>query len=233
MLKPANESVESLAWQARVMAEVRPDTVRVAPPQRSIGGTFIVAGWTASALCAGRHEARRWLDVIEVGRRFHEALAHVERPDFLDARADPWAVADRCAWGELSLEPYRGSAHVSRLESCLVPIRAPSQVIHGDLTGNVLFADPLSPAIIDVSAYWRPVEFATAIVVADALAWGGATVADIESVVTADSFGQFLARALIFRIVADLVADPGSADAGAGAYARAVDLAVGLTRNGR
>jgi len=34
---------------------------------------------------------------------------------------------------------------------------APSQLIHSDLGGNVLFHDQLPPAIIDFSAYWRPV----------------------------------------------------------------------------
>ena len=46
--------------------------------------------------------------------------------------------------------------------------------MHGDLTGNVLFADDLAPAVIDFSPYWRPTGFASAIVVGDALLWEGA-----------------------------------------------------------
>lgn len=44
--------------------------------------------------------------------------------------------------------------------------------IHGDLTGNVLFAAGRAPAVIDFSPYWRPPVFAEAIVVADGLLWG-------------------------------------------------------------
>ena len=231
VLKPADESEAILAWQARVLAEIRPDDIRVGPPLPAIGGAFVVDGWSASAFCAGRHEPRRWLDIIEAGRRLHRALAHVERPVFLAARSDPWAVADRAAWGEIALDPYRRSPHVGRLESRLAPVRAPSQVIHGDLTGNVLFADPLAPAVIDLSPYWRPAEYATAIVVADALAWEGAAMDDLAPAFETDEFGQLLARALLFRVITDLVADPASGDARAGAYAGAIDLAVRLTRN--
>ncbi len=229
MLKPADGNQTALAWLARVLAQVRPDDVRVARPLPAIGGAFIVDGWSASAFCAGRHEPRRWLDVISVGRRFHLALAHVERPTFLAARSDPWAVADRAAWGEAALDPLRGSPHIERLESRLAPVRAPSQVIHGDLTGNVLFEDPLQPAVIDLSPYWRPAEYATAIVVADALAWEGASDEDLAPTFETEAFGQLLARALLFRMVTDIVVDPRSFAARSGAYSRAVDLAVSLT----
>ena len=37
------------------------------------------------------------------------------------------------------------------------PIVTTSQLIHGDLTENILFAEGLSPAVIDFSPYWRPV----------------------------------------------------------------------------
>ena len=228
MIKPADASDEVLAWQADLLAGVPPEIVRVARPTRSANGAFVVDGWCASTFCVGRHEARRWLDVIEAGRRLHAALRHVPRPAVLEARSDRWAVADRAAWGEASLAPYRDAPHVSRLEERLAPVRDVSQVIHGDLTGNVLFADPLPPAVIDMSAYWRPPAFATAIVVADALAWEGATVDDVEPVLREPQFGQLLARALLFRIVADVEADARSIGSRSAAYLPAVDLAVRL-----
>lgn len=46
-----------------------------------------------------------------------------------------------------------------------------AQLIHGDLTGNVLFAADEAPAVIDFSPYWRPPVFAEAVVVADGLLW--------------------------------------------------------------
>ena len=231
VLKPADTSEEVLAWQARILADV-PGDLRVGRPKRSARGTFIVEGWSASVFCPGRHEPRRWSDIIAVGRRLHRALAQVARPAFLDSRADPWAVADRAAWGDISLAPYRHTPHVALLADHLEPVRAPSQVIHGDLTGNVLFADALPPAVIDLSIYWRPAEFASAIVVADALVWEDADVSELTSAMDIGQFGQFLARALLYRIIADVVADPGSMDPRAAlAYAPVVDLAVRLTQD--
>lgn len=231
VFKPADTSEEILAWQARVLANIPPDSLRVGRPKGSIGGTFIVGGWSASVFCLGRREPRRWFDIIEVGRQLHRALAEFARPDFLVARTDPWAIADRAAWGDISLTPYHDSPHVARLESCLEPVRAGSQVIHGDLTGNVLFAGGLPPAVIDLSLYWRPVEFATAIVVADALVWEGASVSELPSATDIDQFGQLLARALLFRIVADAVADSDSMGARATTYGPAVDLAVRIIQD--
>lgn len=231
VFKPADASEGSLAWQARVLADVPSDTIRVGRPERSRGGTFIVGGWSASLFCPGRHEPRRWSDIIAVGRRLHRALAQVARPDFLVSRTDRWAIADRAAWGDISLAPYRETPHVARLEARLEPVRAPSQVIHGDLTGNVLFADSLPPAVIDLSPYWRPVEFATAIVVADALVWEGADPVELSSTMDTDQFSQLLTRALLFRIIADAAADPDSMSGRATTYAPAVDLALRLIQD--
>ena len=63
---------------------------------------------------------------------------------------------------------------IARLADVLEPLTVANQLVHGDLTGNILFDDALAPAVIDVSLYWRPPAFASAIVVADALVWEGA-----------------------------------------------------------
>ena len=188
----------------------------------------MVDGWMASTFCEGSHQQGRWLDIIEVADRLHGALANVACPSFHSGRDDPWAKADRVAWGEASVTPFLHVPHVARLAPLLAPIDDPSQVIHGDLTGNVLFADPLPPAVIELTVYWRPAAYAHAVVVADALAWEGATPDDLAPATSRDGFGQFLARALLARIVTDWLADPRSAAAHGPAYDSAVDLAVSL-----
>ena len=75
--------------------------------------------------------------------------------------------------------------------------------MHGDLTGNVLFADGLPPAVIDFSPFWRPTGFASAVVVGDALLWEDADESLLGAVAHVDDFAQFLLRALIFRAVVD------------------------------
>lgn len=226
MVKPADTSEEILAWQAETLNKISDDGLRLALPHRSLDGRFVVDGWVASTFCSGSHQRGRWLDIIAAGERFHAALAGVACPDFVLARDDPWSIADRAAWAEVPLAPYLRAPHVVRLSSRLAPVSAPSQVVHGDLTGNVLFADPLPPAVIDLSIYCRPAAYASAIVVADALAWEGATPADLERAMSTSGFGQLLARALLFRIVTDWLVDPRSAEVRASAYSPAVDLAV-------
>jgi hypothetical protein len=84
----------------------------------------------------------------------------------------------------------------------LRPITAPSQVIHGDLTGNVLFDDELPPAVIDLSPYFRPPAFASAVVVADALVWEGADASLLDALDRDGALPQYLLRALIYRVAA-------------------------------
>ena len=83
--------------------------------------------------------------------------------------------------------------------------------MHGDLTGNVLFAPGIPPAVIDFSPYWRPTAFAAAVVVGDALAWEGADESLLGAVAHIAAFPQFLLRALIYRIVVDALFRPGEA----------------------
>jgi uncharacterized protein (TIGR02569 family) len=203
VLKPLDMEPEALAWQADVLATIRCDGFRVAQPRRAGNGSVVVQGWCAWERLEGRHEKGRWADVIAVGERFHEAVVDVPRPALIGRRADPWAIGDRVAWGELPADDFMQVKHLPRLVAALRPLGAPSQLIHGDLTANVLFADDLSPAIIDLSPYWRPTAFASAVVVADALVWEGAAEGVLDAVAHVERFEQFLLRALIYRAVAD------------------------------
>jgi uncharacterized protein (TIGR02569 family) len=230
VFKPSDLAPGELTWHADVLPTVEARGVRLSFPKRTLGGELVVDGWTAWSFLPGEHVAGRWLDVIVAGDRFHQILTGLARPAFLDARTDPWAIGDRVAWGELPVEPYRDVPHIARLADRLAPVQARGQLVHGDLTGNVLFADGLPPALIDLSLYWRPTAFATAIVVADALVWEGADESLLESVADADDFGQMLLRALLYRLVAAV--EGGFEDdevAIERRYRRAVDIAVALT----
>ena len=214
VLKPLDwaMSPEELEWQGAVLDAVREDGFRVARLQRAHDGSALVDGWCAWEHVEGSHHERRWAEVIAVGERFHAALAGVPRPALIDTRTDHWAIGDRVAWGELPAARFAHVKHVPRLLDALQPIDAPSQLVHGDLTGNVLFAHGLPPAVIDFSPYWRPTAFATAVVVGDALAWEGADESLLDAVAHLDDFPQFLLRALIYRIVVDALFRHGEPD---------------------
>jgi uncharacterized protein (TIGR02569 family) len=225
VLKPLDMAEEELAWQADTFAALTCDGFRVAMPLRAADGRLVVDGWTATRAVGGRHEPRRWAEIIAVGERFHRALAGLDRPDFIDRRTNAWAVADRVAWGEESAHAFSDTQHVPRLIAALRPVDSPAQLIHGDLTGNVLFDEDRPPAILDFSPYWRPTGYAAAIVAVDAITWEGADASLLDGLGHIDDLEQYLVRAALFRIVADRILRGPTPD-DADPFRPAVELAV-------
>jgi uncharacterized protein (TIGR02569 family) len=229
VVKSVDVDLEELAWQAQVFSRIPAAGFRLARPRRAADGSLCVDGWSAAEYVTGTHEERRWPEIIAVGERFHAALRGIARPSFLDQRSSRWAISDRVAWGEIPASEFPYVRHLPELVSALRPVTAPSQLIHGDLTGNVLFDGAQPPAIIDFSPYWRPAAYASAIVIADALVWEGADLQVLDAVTHIGDFGQYLVRALIFRAVADWIfsqEEPANSSAeDNGRWASAVNLA--------
>jgi len=229
VLKPVEFLAETL-WRARVLAEL-PDSAefRVARPVQARDGAWAAQGWEASRLVEGDVDTRRLDDVLRAGIAFHTAVAGLPRPAFLDLRDDPWSFGDRVAWNEL---PLQASPAALELLEPLIQARRPvgvlPQVVHGDLPGNVLFAGGLPPAIIDWPPYWRPVSWASAVAVADALCWYDATPELPARWSHLAEWGQMLVRALIYRITThDKAAGPAGWTPGQIAtYRPVIDLAT-------
>ena len=86
-------------------------------------------------------------------------------------------TGDQVAWGERDpgtlLGPAAGelAGQVRLLLAALRPVCLPSQLVHADLAGNVLFADGRTPAVIDFSPLERPAGLPLAVVAVDALQW--------------------------------------------------------------
>ncbi|MCY1143282.1 hypothetical protein OWR29_35250 [Actinoplanes sp. Pm04-4] len=183
------------------LAEVQSSEFRLATPLRTRDGSFEFQGWSATRWVEGREpdytRAETWQKIIEAGRAFHRAVAGIARPLFVDARQDWWARGDRVAWGERDGQ-FRPefAATAERLRRGLGPL-GEAQLVHADLTQNVLFAPGLPPAIIDISPYWRPPAYAEAVVVADALCWHNAQPELLDYVQVSESA---VARALLFRM---------------------------------
>ena len=150
--------------------------LRVAKPVRSTDGRWIVGGWTASRFVPGTPEHRGDASVL-AAVKLHRATAGLPRPDFLDARKDVDAVADRIAWEELEvpLDETKGGRWFEVLAGARRPINLPPQVAHGELLAGLLFDGDAAPASSTSCPYYRPGEYGAAIVAVDALAWGGAT----------------------------------------------------------
>jgi uncharacterized protein (TIGR02569 family) len=231
VLKPADRDDQELAWQASIYSQIVGDGFRLARPRGADDGSLCVDGWCATEYVSGAHEPGRWLEIISVGTRFHCALHGIPRPRFLDERSSAWAIGDRVAWGRISCAEFPQVRHLPSLAAAIRPVAAPSQLIHGDLSGNVLFDAELPPAIIDFSPYWRPASYASAIVIADALLWEGADAQILGGVSHIDDFGQYLLRALVFRLVSEWLLsgpEPSRTAVHHAPWRMAIDLARGL-----
>jgi len=203
VFKPV-EDISEAVWRAALLRDLQVPCVRIPRPVTTVGGDAVVEGWAAAAFVAGETAPRgRWPELIEASRHFHRALAGAPRPGFIDSKTHQWATADRVAWGQtISVAAPATEALLRELTQRLRPTHLASQLVHSDLSGNVLFAEGQPPAIIDLSLVWRPVAYAEAIVIVDALLWYDADPEILDLIEPAEA-EQMLLRALIFRLLAD------------------------------
>ncbi|MFM9034358.1 MAG: TIGR02569 family protein [Mycobacterium sp.] len=208
------------AWSAKVRESMFVEGLRLARPVRSTDGRYVVSGWRADTYVAGAPEARHD-EVVSAGVRLHEVTAGLERPRFLtQAPVPPWTevdvftTADRAAWEDRPLQNLPPGAPpipdtqdrvqsvdlVRQLAGLRRPTESPSQLVHGDLYGTVLFAGTAAPGITDITPYWRPASWAAGVAVVDALSWGEADDELIERWDDLPEWPQMVLRALMFRL---------------------------------
>ncbi len=209
VLKPVDLPVES-RWRATVLDQLpESDAFRVPRPIKAASGDWLVQGWEACRRVAGRTDPTRWREAIATGTAFHQAIAELPRPAFLDDRDDWWSRADRASWDAAPMD----DPLLKQLAECRVPVKADNQVVHGDLLGNVMYAPGLAPAVIDWPPYWRPVAWSAAVAAVDAMCWNEAPIdafvshpEEEASLDRFESWTQMLIRALLFRMITDLEA---------------------------
>lgn len=228
VLKPERQPDAVIAWLATTVEAVGDtDQFRMARHVPAADGRWVVDGWAATGWLEGEHGSGDWDERLAVSRAFHAAIAGVPPPPAELPWAETWwSTADKVAWNEIDYDapdPVRGT--IDRLNPLLdAPWTGSApQVIHGDIGNNVLLADDLPPAVIDLSPGVRPAEFANAIAVADAIAWEDAPLTlAIRFSATVDGADELLARAVVFRLITAVEAYKGLPErvaAEVGAYA--------------
>ena len=219
--KPA-DSARAARWFAEVYEALAGPGFRVPRPVRAVTGDWVAEGWTASCWVAGAAAdwsgiSPRWPEMAAVSRALHTALAGVPVPAWLGTVENPWTIGDQVAWGERDPGPLLGPAagqvagQVRRLLAALRPVDLPDQLIHADLSGNVLFTDGMPPAVIDFSPLDRPAGLPLAIAAVDALQWGHARPEVLDQLDDERELDQLLARALIYRQITEIVRRAGTA----------------------
>ena len=237
VLKPAGDP-RVARWTAGLYRDLglltarRDPGFRVPRPLRTATGDWVAGdpaagGWVAWQWLPGEPASWAgvspfWPRLIAASRAFHAALAGRPAPPWLGRDGSPWTAGDQVAWGERDPGSVLAAAAAGPLAgqlrgllAALRPVRLPSQLIHGDLGGNVLFSPASPPAVIDFSPYWRPAGLALAVAAVDALTWGGADPAILGELDGEPEMGQLLARAHVGRLVTEVVSrrgDPGGLD---------------------
>lgn len=231
VLKPADDLVEH-AWVCDVFASWPVDVgVRVPEVVRASTGAWVYGGWAAHRFVDGTNASmRNDADVIRAASEaFHAQTSRLERPDFLDLRTDAWSQGDRVAWEDADAEGGAPTLEqIARLRAAFVPVDAGSQVIHGDIGGNVLVGDD-GATVIDWPPYYRAVGFALAVAVADAVRWEGLPVSFVYAWDDVPQWYQLLARALVYRLAtAGVQQVRGLVSLASGDHAAASEPAVAL-----
>lgn len=212
VLKLIDDEAEAM-WLAEFAATLPQNGFRLAKPIAAQDGRWIVDGWAAWTRLEGEHSTTKWPQLLDAASSFHRATAGVARPEFIERQGrtmapplDRWRFADRIVWGDSPIGDLARVKHARALLDARRDVRLPSQLIHGDLVGNVLFAEGLPPAIIDLSLYWRPVGYSAALVVGDALTWEGAPAEIVRLIEEFEAWPQLLLRAVLFRVLVNELA---------------------------
>ena len=202
-------------------AAARDGAARDGAARDEAAGDWVAGGWVAWQWLPGQPASWAgvspfWPRLIAASRAFHAALAGRPAPPWLGRDGSPWTAGDHVAWGERDPGSVLAAAAAGPLAgqlrgllAALRPVRLPSQLIHGDLGGNVLFSPASPPAVIDFSPYWRPAGLALAVAAVDALTWGGADPAILGELDGEPEIGQLLARAHVGRLVTEVVSRRG------------------------
>lgn len=214
VLKPSGFAPES-NWRADRLHNLhrrppgrRPRPVRIALPVRPRGaaeGGWLVEGWEGWEVVEGAPDPRRLDEVLRAGSDFAAIFAGLGRPAFLDLRDDAWTYGERVAFGELPVpEGCEWTGPLRELMAAWRPVdELRNYVVHGDLLGNVLFADGLPPAVIDWAVYFRPESWAQQVAVIDAVTWGYAPLDRLDRQM-GWHHAQDLLRALVYRMATNV-----------------------------
>ncbi|KAF5553814.1 ribosomal L1 [Fusarium mexicanum] len=217
LLRPSDDDKESeyIATLCKSLFELHPVDYRVPRPIQASDARYVCDGWTAWEYLEGKATPQGKFDILMTAcRAFHANITRlpVERPSFLSSRQNRFTEADLVTWEEKKLGDVDDvnsdvMATIQPILDQLVKLRQPfrekikNQLIHGDLTGNVLFDSETNkpPTIIDITLYWRPAEYAEAIIVADGLIWLNGDRKLVEMFGTDHTRMQLLVRALYWR----------------------------------
>ncbi len=200
--------------------------VQIPRPIRSQNGKWVEDCFVAWEYIPGEEQVGHYQEKMAVCDGFTDLFESVQKPNFITCEEDPWSTADRITWDERTRE-YEPEWQniIDRVTAHKKPITVASQLIHGDIAGNILFTATV-PAAIDITLYWRPACYAKALLAMDVQVWEQADPRRLHAlIVDIPEIDQLLVRAALRRVIAQpeqvatIQKDPKQALAKAESYA--------------
>ena len=202
VIKRAVNEAEHIALAA-ILAELPNSTkLRLPKPVMSTDGRLVVDGYVAWTFLTGDDLCGHYTEKVAAIDAYNELFQNVAKPTFIDERTDGWSIADRVSWGEetKTYEPVFQNL-IDEITPLLEAIDLPAQLIHGDMARHILLAPKQPPAIIDITPYWRPKDFAHAMMMVTDVAWWEGEIADFDFLKTRPHWRQLVIRAALKRII--------------------------------
>lgn len=202
VLKPVDDRQHS-EWLLNIIYQINPNGYRISKPIKSKKGTFVSNGWACTHYEKGQDIKGRIEEKLLVSRLFHCDLSSIHFRD-LPHTDNPWSKGHRIAWqiddlpSELPKEIKENINNLLRKVSLKDNYKV--QIVHSDLSGNILFDKVLNPLVIDFSPTIAPVEYAEAILVCDCIAWQGSEVSELDLLPGDERYKEMIIRAIIFRL---------------------------------
>lgn len=211
VLKPVDD-IQHCEWLLNIIYKINPQGYRVSKPIRSKYGTFVSKGWACTHYEMGQDIKGHIEEKLLVSRLFHRDLSSINFRDFHHID-NPWSKGHRIAWqiDELPIElPHEIQDSINNLlRRVSLKEKYKMQIVHSDLSGNILFDQVLNPLVIDFSPTIAPVEYAEAILVCDCIAWQGSEVSEIDLLPGDELYKEMIIRAIIFRLAVSAIFSKG------------------------
>ena len=156
VFKPMGDGPQT-DWICAVLTDLKRDGFRAPRYCKTKNGKWAYRGWTCCDWLDGEEvkqgSTTEWLRVMRAGCAFQRALSGLPRPAWMGRQSNIYALGDLIAWGEkpARMLPVFAPLFEKLMTWAARSANAPSQLIHGDLSGNVLLHPELEPGIIDFS----------------------------------------------------------------------------------
>ncbi|TMU83548.1 hypothetical protein FGG79_19140 [Bacillus sp. BHET2] len=207
VLKPVEE-VLHYEWLLTIIERFNPQGYRLSKPVRSNKGTFVSGGWICTQFECGEEENGRIKEKLQVARLFHHDLSNINVKDMVQVD-NRWAKAHRIAWQTEEISKELPNKTRKIINDLLLKVSLNEhykvQIVHADLSGNILFEEVLPPLVIDFSPTVAPVEYAEAILVCDCIAWQGSKVSEIDVLSNNEFYKEMIIRAVVFRLAVEAI----------------------------